>query len=317
MHDNQNNIVLVAMPFAGPNIPSIQLGVLEAYLLEHNINVQTKHLYLKAAEFYGLENYNFLIRPPIDSYTAQMVFSKYVFPEHWKKNEGRFRTYFQKIVSSQYKNQKHISFDEYVQRTESFYNWALTNMNWQNFDIIGFTLNYGQFLPSLAIAKKIKQLNPEKKIVFGGSRVVGELGRKVLAAFDYVDFAISGEGEESLYRFSSNYQDYKSIPNLIYKENSEIIWNKSDDSIDLNNLPIPSYSTFFDELNLCSLEIQQHYHYSGKLPVEISRGCWWNKCSFCNHNIQYANYREKNVDKIIEEIDFLSDKYINVCLSVQ
>jgi len=309
MHDNQNNILIVAMPFAGPNIPSIQLAVLEAYLLEHNIKVQTKHMYLKAAEFYGLENYNFLIRPPIDSYTAQMIFSKYVFPKHWKQNKDISRNYFQKIVTSQYKTQKHMSFEEYVQRTDEFYNWALMNMNWQNFDIIGFTLNYGQFLPSLAIAKKIKQLNPEKKIIFGGSRVVGELGRRVLAAFDYVDFAISGEGEESLYRFSSNHQDYRSIPNLIYKENNEVKWNKSNDFIDINNLQIPSYSAFFDELNLCSLEIQQHYHYSGKLPVEISRGCWWNKCSFCNHNIQYTNYREKNVDKIIEEIDFLSDKY--------
>ena len=113
MRNNQNNILLVAMPFAGLNIPSIQLGVLEAYLLEHNINVQTKHMYLKAAEFYGLENYNFLIRPPIDSYTAQMIFSKYVFPEYWKQNEDITRNYFQKIVSSQYKNQKHMSFDEY------------------------------------------------------------------------------------------------------------------------------------------------------------------------------------------------------------
>ncbi|MCK5030374.1 MAG: hypothetical protein KAR64_02810, partial [Thermoplasmatales archaeon] len=83
MHNDKKNVLLISMPFAGTDIPSIQLAVLEGYLKERNINTKTRHLYLKAAEFYGLNNYNFLIYPPNDSYTAQIIFSKYVFPEHW------------------------------------------------------------------------------------------------------------------------------------------------------------------------------------------------------------------------------------------
>ena len=67
------------MPFAGITIPSIQLTILEEYLKECEINIKTKHLYLKAAEFYGLSNYNLLLKRPNESYTAQMVFSKFVF----------------------------------------------------------------------------------------------------------------------------------------------------------------------------------------------------------------------------------------------
>jgi len=84
------------MPFAGANIPSIQLGLLESYLKKRDINITSKHLYLKAADIYGIDNYNFLIYPPNDSYNAQMIFSKFVFPNHWKQNIDKFRNYFNK-----------------------------------------------------------------------------------------------------------------------------------------------------------------------------------------------------------------------------
>jgi len=309
MSHNQKNILLISMPFAGIAIPSIQLPILEGYLKERNINIKTRHLYLKAAEFYGLNNYNFLINSPNDSYSAQMIFSKYVFPKHWKKTEDKFRKYFDKQMSGNSDIQKKFTFENYVKRTDKFYDWAIKNVDWNSYDLIGFTLNYGQFLPSLAIAKKIKGMYPDKKIIFGGSRTVDKLGIKVLESFDYVDFIVSGDGEDSLYLLASDYQNYKSIPHLIYRNGKKAVWNKSDDIINLDDLPILSYDPFYEELGLTSGEIREYFHLYGRLPIEISRGCWWNKCSFCNISVQHNRYREKNVDRIIEEINFLSDKY--------
>lgn len=309
MHDKQKNVLLLSMPFAGADIPSIQLGILEAYLKERNINITNGHLYLKAADFYGIDNYNFLIYPPNDSYNAQMVFSKYVFPEHWTENIERLREYFNKIKDTNTDSKLNLTCDEYIQCTDNFYNWIISNVDWQQYDIIGFTLNYGQFLPSLAFAKKIKELDNRKIIVFGGSRTVGDLGKKVIDSFPYIDYIVSRDGEEALYRLASDYQNYESIPNLIYRKQNEIILNESEELIDLNNLPTPSYDSFYQELNSTSSDMKQFFSNNGKLPVEISRGCWWNKCTFCNLNIQYNKYREKNVDKIIEEIEYLSTKY--------
>jgi len=309
MHFDKKNVLLIAMPFAGTSIPSIQLPILEGYLKERNIDTKTKHLYLKAAEFYGLHNYNFLIYSPNDSYTAQMVFSKYVFPEHWEKTENEFREYFNKETSENRDIQKKISFESYVRQSDKFYNWVIKSVDLGSYDIIGFTINFGQFLPSLAIAKKIKELDPEKKIIFGGSRVIDDLGLKVLEAFDYIDFIVSGDGEDSLYLLASDYQNYESIPRLMYRDGEKIIWNKSDAIVDLNSLPIPSYDPFYEELNSSSEEVKQYFSYYGRLPIEISRGCWWNNCSFCNIKVQHKMYREKNIDNIIEELQFLSDRY--------
>ncbi len=308
MHDKKT-VLLLSMPFAGTAIPSIQLPVLEGYLKERGINIATRHLYLKAAECYGINNYNYLISPPNDSYTAQMIFSKYVFPDHWEQNKEKFREYFHKQSSQNKEIQQNFTFINYVEQTDTFYEWFFRHVDWKSYDIIGFTLNYGQLLPSLAIAKKIKEIQPEKKIIFGGSRTIGTMGIRVLETFPYVDFIVSGDGEEALYRLASDYNHLESIPRLMYRTGNEILWNKSEEIVDINQLPVPSYNPFYAELSTVSEEVQQYFHYYGRLPVEISRGCWWNRCSFCNLNFQHKTYREKTVEKIIDEIQFLSDTY--------
>jgi len=309
MSDNQKSLLLVSMPFAETSIPSIQLALLESYLKQREVDVNSRHLYLKAAGFYGLNNYNFLINSPNDSYIAQMAFSKYVFPSHWDKNQKKFRYFYENILCYDKDFSKQFSFDKYVEQTDKFMDWTLNNLAWEKYDIIGFTLNYGQFLPSLAFAKEIKEKHPEKQIVFGGSTTINELGQKVLSIFDYVDFIVSGEGEEALFLLTTDFENYRNIPGLIYREKKDAIWNKNLDFIDMNNLPYPSFQSYFNEFNGVSNEILQYYQLYGRIPIELSRGCWWNNCSFCNVSAYNKKYREKNHDRFIEELTALSDVY--------
>lgn len=290
------------MPFAGIDIPSIQLALLESYLEERNVKIETLHLYLKAAEIYGFTNYSYLVYPPNDSYTAQMIYSKYIFPEHYQKNKKKFKEYFDIT-------HKKFCFEEYVEKTDNFYNWFFENINWRDFDIIGFSLNYGQFLPSLSFAKKIKEIDSKKLIIFGGSRTTGILGERILETFDFIDYIVSGDGEEPLFNISTKFKNIKEIPGLIYRENGKIISNGINNTTDINILPIPTFDSYYFQLKESNPELKQFFFYNGKLPIELSRGCWWNRCTFCNLNLQYKKYREKNVEKIVEEIEFLSNKY--------
>jgi len=269
MDIEKKSVLLVSMPFTGLIIPDIRLPLLEKYLKERDIKVQTRHLYLKAAEFYGIPFYNCQNR----------------------------------------QNQKQLSFEEYVQRTDILYKWVLEHVDWKAYDIIGFMVNPEQFLPSLAIAKQIKEQYPEKIIIFTGSQTSGQLGVNVLRAIDCIDFVISGDCEEAFSRLASDYQNYDSIPHLIYRVENEVIWNQPDTYINLNKLPIPDFDSFYKELSQVSKEVRQFFLDKGRLPVEISRGCCWSQCTFCNINIQYPYYREKSVKRIIEEIKSLSDEY--------
>lgn len=305
MHKDKNNVLLVSMPFAETSIPSIQLALLETYLKKESINIETINLYLKAAEFFGLKNYNFLINSPNDSYVAQMIFSKYVFPEYWEQKINDFKDFYNKNIA----DEEYFSFEDYEKQTDEFYNWTIKNIKWDDFDIVGFTLNYGQILPSLAIAKEIKQEYPDKKIVFGGSSTVDQLGIRVLETFDWIDFIVSGEGENTLYKLAIESENYKSIPGLIHRNNDKVIFNPPSQNIDLNTLPFLTFNSYYRDLSNVSDDIQQYFHLYGRLPIEFSRGCWWNKCSFCNIQLYHKNYREKAVDRFVEELKFLSDSY--------
>ncbi len=269
MDIEKKSVLLVSMPFTGLIIPDIRLPLLEKYLKERDIKVQTRHLYLKAAEVYGIPFYNCQNR----------------------------------------QNQKQLSFEEYVQRTDLLYKWISEHVDWKAYDIIGFMVNPEQFLPSLAIAKQIKEKYPEKIIIFTGSQTSGQLGVNVLRAIDCIDFVISGDCEEAFSRLASDYQNYDSIPHLIYRVENEVIWNQPDTYINLNKLPIPDFDSFYKELSQVSKEVRQFFLGKGWLPVEISRGCWWSQCTFCNINIQHPCYREKSVKRIIGEIKSLSDEY--------
>jgi hypothetical protein len=58
------------------------------------------------------------------------------------------------------------------------------------------------------------------------------------------------------------------------------------------------------------------------LPLEASRGCWWDRvhrkgnpkatCYFCNLNVQWSGYREKSVDRVVAELLHLSNRHERV-----
>ena len=296
------------MPFAGLGIPSIQLPVLAGYLEERGIAVHTRHLYLKAASIYGIQSYLALISPPNDSYTAQLGFSKYVFPDHWEKTQDVFRHYYKHHIAQTEPLRTQCSFDVFIQNTDKVYQEILYSIEWHDYDLVGFTVNYGQLLPSLAIANAVKNRFPDKQIILGGSRTMEMLGVNILKAFPYIDFAVSGEGEDTLFSLANGDQP-ASIPRLIYRDHGTVRWNQSTSVIDLNATPMPSYDSFYDDLAAATDDIKRYYQYYGRLPVEISRGCWWNRCTFCNLNVHHPCYREKSVRRIVEEIHSLSDRY--------
>ncbi|KYK23408.1 hypothetical protein AYK21_02645 [Thermoplasmatales archaeon SG8-52-2] len=312
----ENKIQLVSMPFAESSIPSIQLALLESYLKDRNVSVTSKHLYLNAAEIYGLNNYNFLINSPNDSYIAQLAFSKYLFPDHWEKNLKKIRYYYDNIILSDINFKDNLPFEKYLEKTDQFLKYAVHPFNWQKADIIGFTLNYGQLLPSLVVSKKIKEKFPDKKIVFGGSTTINELGKRILNTFDWIDFIVSGEGEESLFLLATDNENLETIPGLIYRNDNEIVFNKNKQNIDINNLPYPDFQSYLQELSIVSDEVQQYYSLFGRIPIELSRGCWWNKCTFCNISSYNKKYREKTVDRFVEELNYLSKTYKNLTFQV-
>jgi len=72
---------------------------------------------------------------------------------------------------------------------------------------------------------------------------------------------------------------------------------------------VPDYEDYFTKLDSCSQNTKDFLRSFLSIPIEGSRGCWWNKCTFCSLNRQYCRYREKSIDKVVQEVENQVNKY--------
>jgi radical SAM superfamily enzyme YgiQ (UPF0313 family) len=95
--------------------------------------------------------------------------------------------------------------------------------------------------------------------------------------------------------------DFSALPNLIYKDGTGIHTNKEVCSEALAELPPPDFD---------GLPLEKYFVPDLILPYLATRGCYWGRCTFCDHFQGYVEgFRTKQVDQIIEEIKHLKEKY--------
>ena len=101
------------------------------------------------------------------------------------------------------------------------------------FDVVAFSCYIWNITQTLEVARLLKQINPQIKILLGGPEV----------SYDYtefiqrpeVDYIICGEGEIPFAAFMNHFPDVHSVPNLAYKENGLLRFNAQQVNFDLND----------------------------------------------------------------------------------
>ena len=136
------------------------------------------------------------------------------------------------------------------------------------YDVVAFSCYIWNITPILAVAKKIKELKSDCKILLGGPEVSYEYDE--IIALPFIDFIIVGEGETPFSEFLNSYPNVENVSSLVRKDNLEIIKNTSAPMFDLKNFEqsMPYQFDNFEELK------------NKVLYIETSRGCPY-KCEFC------------------------------------
>ncbi len=291
--------VLISMPWAIFNRPSIQLGTLKAYLRQQldQIEVECCHPYLEVAAAVGLDNYRLISESP---WAAEALYCGLLFPEQQAKAEQVFRQSLKDKAGTDYR--------ELLPKLDGqLQNW-LDRQDFSHCSLIGFSVCFSQLPASLYAARAIKNRWPDIPIVFGGSTCTSALGNSLLNIFPEIDYVITGEGEKPLKELllhldnttpltSSNIlaRQQIAIPSATHSKNQEIA--------DLADLPLPDYEDYFQQMKASGLD------FIPVLPLEFSRGCWWNKCTFCNLNLQWQGYRYKKSSQVLDEVKKMMQKY--------
>jgi ribosomal peptide maturation radical SAM protein 1 len=308
-----NRIALISTPWPLFNRPSIQLGSLKAFVSEKlsATQVTTHHIYLTVAQGLGHDLYSKISER---TWLAESLYAALLYPGHMETVAQ-----FWKRKSSGVPFVENCSFDELFHTVNEISTEVLDHETWDRYLLVGFSLCFSQITSSLYFIQEIKQRAPDIKIVVGGAACAGDMGRSLLQSFPDIDFVIQGEGELPLIHLikllegSQGYAYGAKIPGLISRHES--VGREEVSQVPrLDELPIPDYSDYFRDLR--SYEPKKLF--LPKLPMEISRGCWWRKkvgpresagCAFCNLNLQWHGYRMKSHDRVIEELDFLTKKY--------
>ena len=136
------------------------------------------------------------------------------------------------------------------------------------YDVVAFSCYIWNITPILAVAKKIKELKSDCKILLGGPEVSYEYDE--IIALPFIDFIIVGEGETPFSEFLNSYPNVENVSSLVRKDNLKIIKNTLAPMFDLKNFEqsMPYQFDNFEELK------------NKVLYIETSRGCPY-KCEFC------------------------------------
>ena len=136
------------------------------------------------------------------------------------------------------------------------------------YEVVCFSCYIWNITQTLEVAKIIKNLSPNTKILLGGPEVSYEYDE--IIANDAIDYIIVGEGEIPFAEFLNNYPCIDNVPNLVYKLDENIIYNKKDITFDIKELEGRNPYQYDDPSTLL-----QRVCY-----IETSRGCPY-KCEFC------------------------------------
>lgn len=309
-------IALISMPFASLYRPPIGLSILKSIVEEQGHAAKVFPLNIRFGESVGIDNYNSFIGArdvvsdciPFDAFFGEWLFSRLLFDVtphdsdtyfSWLQSEGllkspeRFRELADNVLSTA---AQFIS--EGVEAILEF-----------NPAVIGFTCTFQQVIPSLCLARAIKESASAIPILFGGASCTGEMGRTLLREFAQIDGVCIGEGETAFLSWLLSHTASRTEPieGFILRGSSGEIFDGGDlePFRDVDRIPSPNYSDFFDGLRE---EIRKNV----RLQYEASRGCWWGEklhCTFCGQNASGMKYGAKRPDKVHSEINALSKRY--------
>jgi anaerobic magnesium-protoporphyrin IX monomethyl ester cyclase len=173
--------------------------------------------------------------------------------------------------------------------------------------VVGIGCMTCEFPQAVEEAKRLKNVHPDLKIVFGGAHPSGD--PEECLATGAVDYVIVGEGEIALTALLDVIEVGKTpagIPGLWSVNDGHFTGLGVAAQPDVTTLPLPAYD-LLDLEKYFHLDSPWHFPKSNRVVQMItSRGCPYH-CSYC-HEIHGKKYRGQPPERVLDEMEYLSRK---------
>ena len=180
----------------------------------------------------------------------------------------------------------------------------LAEIQAHNPDLVGLYL----FCPTqMAYALLLAQFIKENMdvSVFGVGSFFGKQDHgHMLQTFSCLDGIITGGAEHGLADAARWIPErrYENISGLAFKHNGDCVHNPPRYVTDINTLPYPDLSDFSPKDYPFPFPV---------MPLQFSRGCYWNQCAFCSRVDELVDkdrYVTKTIERSLAELLYFADR---------
>jgi ribosomal peptide maturation radical SAM protein 1 len=313
------------MPWGAVGRGAIAVALLKQVLKRQGYPCDVHHLNIRFAQEIGIDLYARISEA--SAFFPEWFFSTPLFGEKglglldnsWDSLAGSVGTLFKSELAGIAPSPDGICRKIAEESVPRFVNTCLEEIDWSQYAAVGFSVTFAQTTASLLLARRIREQHSRVKIIFGGASMDSEMGFEILKAFDWIDYVVHGEAEQSFPELLDNIaagNHFKLVPGVSIRKGKTLIdGHESGQPVkDLNESPAPDYSDYVDAMERAGIHKQMRI----SLPFEASRGCWWgakHHCTFCGLNGSTMAFRKKTPARVYEEILSIAKNY--GCLTLE
>lgn len=311
--------LLVSMPYASVQRPSLGLGLLQAQLQRAGVACDSRYLAFTFADYVGLEEYLWVSGElPYTAFAGDWVFTEALYGARREADLA----YVEDVLRSEWRlPETDVSRLRRIRAyCEPYLEHCLTSVPWEEYAVVGFTSTFEQNLASLALAQRVKAAHPDVVIAFGGANWEDEMGAELHRCFGFVDFVCSGEADHSfpaLVAAITAGEPVGGIRGIVHRaaDGATVTTGRAVLVRDLDALPYPDFAPFFRDKAASPAAAAV----TPSMLAETGRGCWWgakSHCTFCGLNGGSMAFRSKSPERALAELRHLHDAYDTEAVNV-
>ena len=322
--DERAQVALLSAPGTFPPVPSIALSIFQTALDEAGISSKVIYASFPMTYRLGTDTIN-VLRAHMDFFKNTEYFFAHLTDVSASVPLKDF------VRACTYRIDPDCKYDEFMElladalvAAEEIVEATATRIVRMGAKVLAATSVYAQQCPTLAILRRVKELDPSITTLVGGFNTTDEMGINLLRHFPSVDYVCFGEGDEIIVEAVTTFLGCADGP-LPYGilSRAEPLPEHAPYRMtrDLNTVPTPDYRDFFEEIQreadgfYGAVAEYRAQTYESTIFLEGSRGCWWGArrpCSFCGLNGLTNVYREKAPELLFREIAEAADRHPGV-----